>query len=82
MSKAHVAGNSDEYLFHPISSSGNRKRLVSINKPISYPAYGDSFKKSPRHLALFSLVFTYSVSLNLVNISGGPYLSQLFYYFT
>ena len=46
MSKAHVAGNSDEYLFHPISSSGNRKRLVSINKPISYPAYGDSFKKS------------------------------------
>ena len=33
---------------------------------------------SPRHLALFSLVFTYSVSLNLIAIRSGPYLSQLF----
>ena len=46
MSKAHVVGNSDEYLFRPFSSLGNRKRLVSVNKPISYSAYGDSFKKS------------------------------------
>ena len=46
MSKAHRAGNSDDYLFRPISSSENRKRLVSVNKPISYSAYKDSFKKS------------------------------------
>ena len=47
MSKAgHRAGNSDDYLFRPISSSENRKRLVSVNKPISYSAYKDSFMKS------------------------------------
>ena len=46
MSKTHRAGNSDDYLFRPISSSENRKRLVSVNKPISYSAYRDSFKKS------------------------------------
>ena len=46
MSKTHRAGNSEEYLFRPISSSENRKRLVSLNKPISYSAYRDSFKKS------------------------------------
>ena len=46
MSKAHRTGNSDDYLFRPISSSENRKRLVSVNKPISYSAYKDSFKKS------------------------------------
>ena len=46
MSKTHRAGNSEEYLFRPISSSENRKRLVSVNKPISYSAYRDSFKKS------------------------------------
>ena len=46
MSKANRAGNSDDYLFRPISSSENRKRLVSVNKPISYSAYKDSFKKS------------------------------------
>ena len=34
---------------------------------------------SSRHLALFSLVFTYSVSLNLFTIRSGPYLSLLFY---
>ena len=46
MSKTHRAGNSEEYLFRPISSSENRKRLVSVNKPISYSGYKDSFKKS------------------------------------
>ena len=46
MSKALIALNSDEYLFRRISSSGNRKRLVSVNKPISYSVYRDSFKKS------------------------------------
>ena len=44
MSKTHRAGNSEEYLFRPISSSENRKRLVSVNKPISYSAYRDSFQ--------------------------------------
>ena len=34
---------------------------------------------SPRQLALFSLVFTYSVSLNFVALCTGPYLSCLFY---
>lgn len=36
MKKAQIADNSDQYLFRPISSSGNRKRLISVNKPISY----------------------------------------------
>ena len=34
---------------------------------------------SPRQLALFSLVITYSVSLNFVTICTGPYVSYLFY---
>ena len=34
---------------------------------------------SPRQLALFSLVFTYSVSLNFVAFCTGPYLPCLFY---
>ena len=34
---------------------------------------------SPRQLALFSLIFTYSVSLNFVAFCTGPYLSCLFY---
>ena len=46
MQKAQIADNSDEYLFRPISSSGNRKRLVSVNKPVSYSTYRQSFKKS------------------------------------
>ena len=33
----------------------------------------------PRHLALFSLVFTYSVSLNHITILSDPYHSKLFY---
>ena len=46
MSKAHRAGNSDDYLFRPISSSENRKRLVSVTViplrslfRILYPTY-------------------------------------------
>ena len=34
---------------------------------------------SPRQLALFSLVFAYSVSLNFVTICTSPYVPQLFY---
>ncbi len=44
MQKAVIADNSDEYLFRPIFSSGNLKRLISVNKPISYSSYRQSFK--------------------------------------
>ena len=46
MLKAQIPENSDEYLFRAISASGNQKRLISINKPISYSTYRQSFKKS------------------------------------
>ena len=39
MSKALIAVDFDDYLIHPISSSGNRKCLVSVNKPVSYSTY-------------------------------------------
>ena len=45
MHKAQIPENSDEYLFRAISASGNRKGLISINKPISYSTYRQSFKK-------------------------------------
>ena len=43
---AQISENSDEYLFRAISASGNQKRPISINKPISYSTYRQSFKKS------------------------------------
>ncbi|KAK2572885.1 hypothetical protein P5673_001887 [Acropora cervicornis] len=46
MHKNQIPENSDEYLFRAISASGNRKGLISINKPISYSSYRQSFKKS------------------------------------
>ena len=46
MLKAQIPENSDEYLFRPISASDNQKRLISINKPISYSTYRQSFKTS------------------------------------
>ena len=46
MQKAQIPVNSDEYFLRAISASGNHKRLVSINKPISYYNYRQSFKKS------------------------------------
>ena len=46
MHKAQIPENSDECLFRAISASGNRTCLISINKPVSYSAYGQSFKKS------------------------------------
>ncbi|XP_020607326.1 uncharacterized protein LOC110046006 [Orbicella faveolata] len=48
MHKAQIPKNSDEYLFRAISASGNYKRLISINKPISYSTYRQSLKKSFR----------------------------------
>ena len=46
MLKAQIPENSNEYLFRTISASGNQKRLISLNKPISYSTYRQSFKKS------------------------------------
>jgi integrase len=46
MQKAQIPENSDGYLFRAISASGSHKRLISVNKPISYSTYRQSFKKS------------------------------------
>ena len=46
MHKAQIPENSDEYLFRAFSASGNHKRLISVNKPICYSTYRQSFKKS------------------------------------
>ena len=46
MQKASISDNSDEFLFRPITSSGSCNRLLSLNKPISYSSYRQSFKKS------------------------------------
>ena len=45
---SHLSLDSDEYIFRPISASNSCKRLVSVNKPISYSTYRQSFKKSFR----------------------------------
>ena len=50
MSSANLSFDSEEYLFRPISSSSNRKRLVSVDKPICYSTYRESFKKSFRDI--------------------------------
>ena len=46
MRKAQIVKNYDEFLFRPITSSRNHRRLVSVSKPISYSVYRDSFKTS------------------------------------
>ncbi|CAH3178694.1 unnamed protein product [Porites lobata] len=46
MNSSHLSLDSDEYIFRPISASNSCKRLVSVNKPISYSTYRQSFKKS------------------------------------
>ena len=43
---AQLLFDSDQYLFRPISASRNCKRLVSVNKAISYSTYRESFKTS------------------------------------
>ena len=50
MSSSHLSLDSDEYIFRPISASNSCKRLVSVNKPISYSTYRQSFKKSFRDI--------------------------------
>ena len=46
----HLSLVSDEYIFRPISASNSSKRLVSVNKPISYSSNRQSFKKSLRDI--------------------------------
>ena len=48
INSSHPSFDSDDYLFRPISASGNCKRLVSVNNAISYSIYRESFKKSFR----------------------------------
>ena len=50
MNSSHFSLDSDEYIFRPISASNSCKRLVSVNKPISYSTYRQSFKKSFRDI--------------------------------
>ena len=50
MNSPHLSLHSDEYIFRPISASNSCKRLVSVNKPISYSTYRQSFKKSFRDI--------------------------------
>lgn len=50
ISSSHISLDSDEYIFRPISASKSCKRLVSVNKPLSYSTYRESFKKSFRDI--------------------------------
>ena len=50
INSSHLSLVSDEYIFRPISASNSSKRLVSINKPISYSSNRQSFKKSLRDI--------------------------------
>ena len=46
INSSHLSLDSDEYIFRSISASNSSKRLLSVNKPISYSTYRQSFKKS------------------------------------
>ena len=50
INSSHLSLVSDEYIFRPISGSNSSKRLVSVNKPISYSSNRQSFKKSLRDI--------------------------------
>ena len=45
-SQAEINENSTEYIFKPITSSKDRKKLISTDKHISYSTYRESFKRS------------------------------------
>lgn len=66
MENARLCFDSDDYHFRPISSR-NRKRLVSVNKPITYSTYGEPFKRS-----LYQIFFKFST---LSGRSGGTTLA-------
>ena len=46
MLKAGIPENSNEFLFRPITSSNKQKKLIAVNRHISYSTYRGSFKKS------------------------------------
>ena len=50
INSSHLSLVSDEYILRPISASNSSKRLVSVNKPISYSSNRQSFKKSLRDI--------------------------------
>ena len=50
VNSSHLSSDSDEYIFRPISSSNSCKRLVSVNKPVSYSTCRQSFQKSFRDI--------------------------------
>ena len=50
MNSSHLSLDSDEYIFRLLSASNSYKRLVSVNRPLSYSTYRQSFKKSFRDI--------------------------------
>ena len=50
MNSSYLSLGSDEYISRPISASNSCKRLVSVNKPISYSTHKQSFKNSFRDI--------------------------------
>jgi integrase len=40
-----IPPGTNEFLFRPISGQGKSRRLVTVNKPISYATYRESFKR-------------------------------------
>ena len=48
LARAENKETSSEFIFRPITSSKSNKKLVSVNKHISYSTYRESFKKSFR----------------------------------
>jgi hypothetical protein len=45
LESSRISPGATEFLFRPISGKGVNKRLIIINKPISYTTYRESFKK-------------------------------------
>ena len=48
--RAEIQDSSSEYIFRPITSSKNHKKLVSVDKHISYSTYRESFKGSFKNI--------------------------------
>ena len=50
MTNSNLSLDSEERLFSPVSSCSNRKRIVSVSKPISYSTFREPFKQSFRDI--------------------------------
>ena len=48
--RAEIQDSSSEFIFRPITSSKNHKKLVSVDKHISYSTYRESFKGSFKNI--------------------------------